>query len=288
MHPFLFSIGPFSVPAYGTCIAMGFICGIVLASVLARREGINSEAVQRLAFWALLGGLIGGRLLWMLVYWRQVVDYPMDALLSRTGFVFFGGLCGGTATSIWCLRRNQLPFWWMADAVAPAIALGQAFGRVGCFMFGCCHGDACTTGWGFSFPEQVWNGEVVGSPAYFAYPDSAHPGFSLPVYPTQLWSAVALLLLCIGLVMLHKRRHFLGQVFLSYLIAYGVIRFIIEIYRGDDRGVFLTLSTSQWISIASLLVGVMLYLKRRHIIKQQMPEIPEWAQVQTQNAKEEK
>ncbi len=277
MHPFLLELGPLSIKTYGLCIAIGFLSGIGLSSHLLRRYGVSSELVVRVAVWTLIGGLLGARLLYALVEWRWTLEQPVQVLFSTSGFVFFGGLLGGLATAIWVCRKARIPYWWLGDAIAPTLALGQAFGRIGCFMFGCCYGRVCSPAWGVAFPRHVRDGQLIGAPAFEEFPDPHRDGWSLPVVPTQLWEAAALFILCGILIYLYKRRTFVGQTLLQYLIGYGVLRCIIEHWRADPRGSLLGFSTSQWIGAALVVFALAMWKRRRAFRDLSRPPLPDWA-----------
>lgn len=277
MHPFLFELGPISLKSYGLAIALGFLSGIYLTSYLLKRYGVGSELVVRLAVWTLVGGLVGARLLYAIVVWEDTLAAPLSVLFSTSGFVFYGGLIGGLAVAAYFCRRYALPYWWLGDAAAPTLALGQAFGRIGCFMFGCCYGRVCDPAWGVAFPRHARHGEVVGAPAYLAHPDPNHPGWSLSVVPTQLWEAGALFLLCALLIYLFRRRRYVGETLLVYLISYGMVRFVLEFWRGDPRGALWGLSTSQLIAFLLIVFALAMIPSRRKHRDLSRPPLPAWA-----------
>ncbi|MBE7558101.1 prolipoprotein diacylglyceryl transferase [bacterium] len=285
MHPFILELGPFSIKSYGLFIAIGFLAGIRLSSHLLKRDGVSSELVVRVAVWTLLGGLLGARLLYAIVAWEDTLAAPLSVIFSTSGFVFYGGLIGGLATAVYVCRKNRIPYWWLGDAAAPTLALGQAFGRIGCFMFGCCHGRVCDSAWGVAFPEHWRDGRLIGAPAAERFPDPSHPGWSLPVVPTQLWEAGALFILCALLVFLYDRRKFVGQTLLEYLAAYGMVRFTLEFWRGDPRGSFLWFSTSQWIALGMIAFALGMWPLRRGYRNLARPALPDWALLPTSAAK---
>ena len=180
-------------------------------------------------------------------------DLSLDFL--RSGGVFYGGLLGAVAVGYFLMKRYQLPWWKTADACAPGIAVGNFFGRQGCFAAGCCWGKPTTLPWGVKFTEL--GHEITGVP------------IDTHLHPTQLYESFAMLLVFLFLVWLHKRKRFSGQVILAYALLYSVIRFAIEFVRDDPRGdVFgltsLTgLSTSQLISLVVGIAALILLIVRR-------------------------
>jgi len=257
MYPELFRIGNFPINTYGVFLAIAFLCAILIAVRLARRDGLPSEKIYDLSLWMLLAGLIGSKIL-MLFTEPDYRDNPA-LLLSldflRSGGVFYGGLLGAVLAGYFLMKRYKLPWWKTADACAPGIAVANFFGRQGCFAAGCCWGKPTSLPWGVKFTEQ--GHQITGVPID-AY-----------LHPTQLYESFAMLLAFLFLLWLHKRKRFDGQVILAYALLYSAIRFSIEFVRDDPRGdVFgltsLTgLSTSQLISLVIGIWALILLIRRR-------------------------
>lgn len=218
MKPILFQVGGFSLHTFGVLVAMGFMAGIWIATRCARRSGISPEAIQDLVVpWILLGGLAGARFLYVVSYWDEsFAGRPFAEVFQvwNGGLVFYGGLAGAVLVALWRIRSRNLPLWSTADCLAPGIALGHVFGRLGCFLNGCCHGSPSHGPWAVHFPKGVIPGDVA-------------------VHPTQLYEAFLNLGLCGFLAWLHARRRFDGQVFAAYLVLYALIRVFTEWFRGD-------------------------------------------------------
>jgi len=257
MYPELFRIGNFPINTYGVFLAIAFLCAILIAVRLARRDGLPSEKIYDLSLWMLLAGLVGSKIL-MLFTEPDYRDNPA-LLLSldflRSGGVFYGGLLGAVLAGYFLMKRYKLPWWKTADACAPGIAIANFFGRQGCFAAGCCWGKPTSLPWGVKFTEQ--GHQITGVPID-AY-----------LHPTQLYESFAMLLAFLFLLWLHKRKRFDGQVILTYALLYSAIRFSIEFVRDDPRGdVFgltsLTgLSTSQLISLVIGIWALILLIRRR-------------------------
>ena len=256
MYPELFRIGNFPINTYGVFLAIAFLCAILIAVRLARRDGLPGEKIYDLSLWMLLAGLIGSKIL-MLFTEPDYRDNPMQLLsldFLRSGGVFYGGLLGAVVAGYFLMKRYQLPWWKTADACAPGIAVANFFGRQGCFAAGCCWGKPTTLPWGVKFTEL--GHQITGVPT------DAH------LHPTQLYESFAMLIVFIFLLWLHKRKRFNGQVILAYALLYAVIRFAIEFVRDDPRGdVFgltsLTgLSTSQLISLVIGITSLILLIVR--------------------------
>jgi phosphatidylglycerol:prolipoprotein diacylglycerol transferase len=173
--------------------------------------------------------------------------------LVRAGGVFYGGLIAAVAVAFWLVRRYGLPFWTTADLFAPGIALGHVIGRFGCLLAGCCYGRPTDVAWAVTFTDPVAAANV-GTP------------LGVPLHPTQVYDAGAELLIMIVLLATERKgRVFAGRTFWLYILLYGVSRFIVEIYRGDERGSVMGLSTSQFISVVAvpLAIGTLLWLRHR-------------------------
>ncbi|MGH9970654.1 MAG: prolipoprotein diacylglyceryl transferase [Pyrinomonadaceae bacterium] len=247
MYPELFRIGNFPINTYGVFLALAFLCAIMITVRLAARDGLPREKIYDLSLWMLLASLVGSKLL-MLVVEPQYRENPWELFsldFLRSGGVFYGGLIAAILTGYFLMRRYNLPWWKTADACAPGIALGNFFGRQGCFAAGCCWGTPTSLPWGVQFTEKAH--EITGVP------------IGVHLHPSQLYESFAMLVVFFLLLWLHKHRRFSGQVILSYALIYPVIRFMIEFVRDNRRSDILGLtsltglSTSQLISI---LIGI--------------------------------
>ena len=265
MFPELFRIGSFPINTYGVFLAVAFLSAILISVRLAARDGLPREKIYDLCLWMLLASLIGSKLL-MLLTEPEYREHPLQLLsldFLRSGGVFYGGLIGAIVTGYFLMRRYNLPWWKTADACAPGIALGNFFGRLGCFAAGCCWGKPTSLPWGVRFSEL--GHEITGVPT------------DVPLHPTQLYESFSMLLVFFFLIWLHRHRRFSGQVILVYALLYSTIRFAIEFVRNDPRGDILGLttltglSTSQLISIVvgigSLLLLVIRWRKAQAISK---------------------
>ena len=262
MYPELFRIGSFPVNTYGVFLAIAFLCAILITAKLAARDGLPRERVYDLCLWMLLAGLVGSKIL-MLFTEPEYRANPLQLIsldFLRSGGVFYGGLLGAVAAGYFLMKRYKLPWWQTADACAPGIAIGNFFGRQGCFAAGCCWGKPTTLPWGVQFSEL--GHEITGVPI------DAH------LHPTQLYESFAMLLVFFFLLWLHKRKRFSGQVVLVYALLYSVIRFSIEFVRDDPRGDILGLttltglSTSQMISLAVGISALIILLIRANKIRE--------------------
>ena len=235
MYPILIEFGFFKIFTYGLLVATGFLVAILLASSRAEKEGLDSQKVLDLCFYVMVSALLGARLLYVIVEYRYFLDSPLEIFkFWKGGLVFYGGLILGVLISLWYLKRNQMPMWKTADLLAPSIALGQLIGRWGCFFAGCCYGKKTDVAWGITFTD----------------PRSLAP-LEISLHPTQVYLSLNAVFIFIFLMWLSKRKVFDGQILWSYGILYSIGRFLIEYFRGDDRGfpVEQVLSTSQFVGV---------------------------------------
>jgi phosphatidylglycerol---prolipoprotein diacylglyceryl transferase len=219
MHPIAFKLGPLSVHWYGVMVALGFLAGLWTASRRGLRDGITAEKIVDLGPWLIVGAIVGARTLYVISYWREAfAGKPVGEIFAvwKGGLVFYGGLIGATLAGILYTRLKNMPVWKVADIVAPSIALGYVFGRIGCLLNGCCYGRACNLPWAIRFPEN----NPLNPPAY-------------PVHPTEIYESLLNLGLYAFLVWLYRRKKFDGQVFGVYLVGYALLRSFVEMFRGD-------------------------------------------------------
>jgi phosphatidylglycerol:prolipoprotein diacylglycerol transferase len=252
MYPVLFHVGGVKVYAYGFFLALGFITGVVLAVVRARKEGISFDHIVNLFFYTLVSAIFGARLLFVLINFDAFSKNPAGIFkLWEGGLVFYGGLIPAVAVSIWYMRWHRLPIWKMADLFSPLIALGLFFGRMGCFFAGCCYGKETSLPWGVVFRN----------------PDSL-ARLNVALHPTQLYDAANGLAIFFFLIWMGKRKRFDGQILWLFVFLYAVTRFLIEILRGDPRGFLFNgaLSTSQGIGLVLAILSLfMLFLLGKRV-----------------------
>lgn len=252
MFPRLFDIGPITVYTYGVFLAAAYLVGLKIALVRARSRNLDTARVMDLGIYLIIAALVGAKLLLLVVDFRYFRENPRDLFtLVRSGGVFYGGLLVALAVAFWYMRRHRLPVWTTTDAFAPGIALGHVVGRVGCLMAGCCFGKPTAVPWAVTFADP-FAASNVGTP------------LGVPLHPTQLYEAGAeLLILGVLLVSERRGRAFPGRTFWLYILLYGLSRFVIEFYRGDERGMMMGLSTSQWISLVLVPLSLLMLARLR-------------------------
>lgn len=258
MHPDLFSIGFLNVKTYGCFMALGFLASWQVLACLCRRVSRPFDPLGNLVIALMASGVIGSRIAYVIEHWQsEFAARPLDVIrIDQGGLMFYGGFILASAVFfLWCFLKKEKPLE-LADLLAAVVPLGHAFGRIGCFFYGCCYGKISDSPVAVSFPR--------GSPAWYeqlnAAKIAASAKESLAVIPTQLFEAAANLGLFAVLFFVYRRR---GRGTLAlYLIGYALIRFGIEYLRGDPRAAVGPFSISQTISIALLCAGVLLSVCR--------------------------
>jgi phosphatidylglycerol:prolipoprotein diacylglycerol transferase len=243
---------------FGAMVVLAVYAAVSLTAWRARREKLDPQSVYDLAVWLLFGGVIGARLVYVLQY-REAIQSAWDVFkIWQGGIVFYGCILGGLIGSTLFWLRHPFSFRPMADAVAPALAIGLALGRVGCFLNGCCYGDLCDpkqVPWAVRFPaesppwvDQIRRGLIA------PYATS-----SLPVHPTQLYSALDGFILLGLLSAFFPLRRKDGEVMALLMVTYPITRFLIE-YLRDDEAVFVAgMTISQSISVLVFAAGLLLW-----------------------------
>lgn len=256
MRQVLFTIpifGGIKIFGYGMMLFLAFLASTNLAAWRAKREKLDPELLYDLALWVFIGGLIGARLFYVIQYWGDRINSVGDVFrIWEGGIVLYGSIMGGTAAFFLYRLIRPFPLLPLLDVVAPSLALGIALGRVGCFLNGCCYGDLCDLPLGVSFPSESppWKAQVV---LRLLDPKAR---WSLPVHPTQLYSAFDGLLLLFLTSAYYPLRRRDGEVMALLMVTYPISRFLIEYLRNDEGAYFAGLTISQNISILVLFWGL--------------------------------
>ncbi len=246
-----------TIPMYGVMTACGMLAAFILLTYTHKSMRFNEDQILSAALWAIITGFLGAKILFWIVELDQIIADPHYLLHTlREGFVFYGALIGGLGGIAIYSTKHKLPFLAFVDLFSPSLVLAHAFGRIGCHLAGCCYGMECECAISVVFPE----GAVA--PA------------GIPRLPTQLMESAFLFILAVVLVMIVRKKKPFGTVLSWYMILYGMWRFGIEFFRADERGAVGALSTSQFISIFTVVAGIiLLILVTKRIIRS--PEIPE-------------
>jgi phosphatidylglycerol:prolipoprotein diacylglycerol transferase len=261
MHPRLLTTPFYTLHTFGVLLAAAYLVALWWLTREGRREGLDPDALTSLGLWAIVGAILGAKALMIVRAFPEFAAAPSEifspSVLTSAGD-FYGGFIGALiASAIFFRRHTALPFWRVADLCGPAIALGQAIGRIGCFMAGDDYGRPTDVPWAVTFTD----------------PDAARIGgapLGVPLHPVQLYESIVCFVLFVVLVRLGRRKRFDGEVILVYTAAYAIARFILEFFRGDaDRGFVFggLLSTSQFIAaILGPLAIAMWFVRRRNAL----------------------
>lgn len=265
MHPILFTIGKFEIYSYGVLMAVSFYISLYLlikdanqppvlpsseqahhettggqAGKPAEKTRIDTAMILDIVFWVIISGILGGKLAYIFFNLPLYMQNPLNASLWRGGFIFHGGFFLSLATVFFYTKKKKLSFIYIVDLIIPYVALGQAIGRIGCFLNGCCYGRPTNMPWGRVF--------TLNSPAGYHYG-------ALPLHPTQLYSSLFLFILFLLLKKIRVNRKFEGETLLFYFILYPTFRFFLDFLRGDRLGIFFYRFTFFQI-ICMLIVGI--------------------------------
>lgn len=240
MHPVVFRIGMFEVTSFGVLVAVAALVGLWLFRRELRRSGMPEDGFDA-AVAGIVGGMAGAKLLWVVEHLGE--EPTIDLLLSRGGLSWFGGFAGGVLAGVLVLQVKRLPKIAVLAAAAPALAVGHAIGRIGCFLVGDDYGRPSDLPWAVAFPDGA-------------------PPTIVPVHPTQLYEALALVPL--AMLLFRWRRHRRPDPFVlgAYLMCAGAIRFVIEFVRVNER-VFGPFTVAHLASLAAVIAGAG-FLMRSH------------------------
>jgi len=263
MYPKILDLGPVTIHTYGLLLAAAFIAGIWITSRNARKQGISPDTIWNMGLVIIFSALVGAKVILFFSnyeYYSRNFREIFSLSTLRTNGVYYGGLVLALAAAAAYIYRKRLPPLVMADIAAPGIALGQAIGWLGCFSAGCCYGKPTDMPWGVVFRNQ-YSFENVGVP------------LNIPLHPTQIYDSIGALCLFGYLMWRLPAKRFNGQVILEYLALYSLLRFVVEFFRGDDRGFVLygLLSTSQFLAILTLFASAAVYF----LLFRRSAEIPQ-------------
>jgi phosphatidylglycerol---prolipoprotein diacylglyceryl transferase len=265
MYPVLFRIGGLTITSFGAMMALSFLVGGWLASRELRRAGHDPEIAWDLVLYAALSGVLGSKLYYLVLNWSDTAADPVGALTSRSGLVWYGGFILAAAVVAWRVRRWGLSVLHAGDLVAPALAVGYAIGRLGCFLVGDDYGRPTAVPWAVAFPRGAPPSTAENLRGLFGIPIPAGiPGDTvLTVHPTQLYEVAMALLIFALLWRLRRAPRPAGTLFALYLALAGVERFIVEIFRAKDDRFIGPLTVAQLLSLALVGAGLLL-LARLH------------------------
>jgi len=241
MRIILFEIFGIQIKSYGLMIAIGIIVAATLFINKGKKKGLDEDSLLNLIIFAILGGMLGGKGLFIITEFKNIINEPSILLNFGYGFVIYGAIGGGALAMYLYCRRKKWNIIEMIDITVPGLAIAQGFGRIGCFLAGCCYGEETTSPLGVVFPENS------------LAPSGIH------IHPTQIYSSIFDFLLGFILLYYSKKERKNGKVMGLYLIIYSIGRFLVEFLRDDSRGNVGVLSTSQFIAIFTLVLGIIIF-----------------------------
>lgn len=240
MYNDILTVGPVTIHGYGLMIGIGVVVALLVGDYRANKRGLNGDLIYGLTITTVILGFTAAKLLYIITEWQNFIANP-KAFLSMSGFVVYGGIIGGLLTIWGYCKWKKMDFYRYLDLMVVSVALAQGFGRLGCFLAGCCYGRPTDAFWGITFSHS----------------DFAPNGIAL--IPTQLIMSAGDFLIAFLLIWFGKREYKKAQTMGLYLILYSVGRFFVEFLRNDERGAVGSLSTSQFIAIFMLLLGLFMF-----------------------------
>jgi phosphatidylglycerol:prolipoprotein diacylglycerol transferase len=234
MHPVLCQIGPFTLYSYGLMFALAVVVGTSLLSIQAKKKGISPEIIFDLSFWLTVGGVLGARIYYVILYPEPFKENPWEFfMLQHGGLAFQGSIIPATLIVLWYIKRHRLPSLSILDLLAPYIALAHGIGRIGCLLNGCCYGKEAS--WGLYFP--VHEARLI---------------------PSQIFDTLGLLVVFYILRKIQEASKIPGETFAFYLIFGGIQRFLNEFSRGDHAAMYGPFSNFQLLSLIMIIAGVIM------------------------------
>ncbi len=232
MYPIICQMGPFTIYSYGLLLVVAFLVSSTLAIFQAKKQKINPDIIFNLSFTVFISGIIGARSLYVIENITYYLRNPLEIIMLQLGGLsWFGGLILGFLSGTVYLKKKKLSIYRILDLMSPFVALGQAIGRIGCLLNGCCFGKISKFG------------------LYF-------PVHKLVLIPTQIYSSLALVFIFIILRFLQDRPHKEGEIFFAYLLFYSIKRFFIEFWRADNEIILFGLTLFQLMSIAVFCLAI--------------------------------
>ncbi len=234
-----YKIGPITIYSWGTFVALGFLIGILFAMRWAKKENIDPDHVLNISVWSIISSIIGARIVYVIKYWSSYQNKLISILyLWDGGLIFFGGFLTALGVILLYLRKYKIPYWKFLDISAPALTIGSAIGRIGCFLNGCCYGYETPLLWGIKFPNIY--------------------GYR---HATELYYTFGFIIVFLYLLYVKKHKSFEGEVTTKFFIYYSLTFFIVEVFRDNPRN-FLYLTGSQVISLILIIFGIYAFNRR--------------------------
>ncbi len=240
MYNDILTIGPVTIHGYGLMIGIGVAVALLLGDYRAKKKGLNGDLIYGLTITTVILGFVAARILFIITEWKNFLQNPMS-YITGSGFVVFGGIIGGLLTIFGYCKWKKMDFWAYLDLMIPSVAIAQGFGRVGCFLAGCCYG------------------KETNSPLGITFTNSHFAPNHVKLLPSQLFMAAGDFVIAAVLLWYSNKNPSKGKTSMLYLMLYSAGRFLVEFTRNDDRGFVGALSTSQFIGIFTFIAGAVMY-----------------------------
>ncbi|MCY6370109.1 prolipoprotein diacylglyceryl transferase [Clostridium ganghwense] len=242
MKPVLFEIFGLKIYGYGAMIAIGIVFALILLSKRSKKKGYDEDKIWDMSMFTIILGVLGGKILYIITEIKYIIANPSSIIKDfGSGFVIYGAIIGGILGIVLYCKKKKWSVLGILDLVIPSLPLAQGFGRIGCFLAGCCYGRETHLPIGVIFKDSLF----------------APQGIRL--HPTQLYSSAFDFCLALFLIWYDKKERQDGKLFSMYVIIYSIGRFIVEFLRNDPRGNVGILSTSQFIAIFTLIIGIIIF-----------------------------
>ncbi len=256
MYPELLRFGNVVISSYGVLLLVAFWSGLYIFLKMGQSRQIDTSHLFNLSLYIMIAAIAGARLFYVLMHREEFADNWLGAVLPIQkdgtfgigGLIFLGGLIAAVLVGIWYVRRYRLPLWKTADSAAPAVAVGIIFGRIGCFLNGCCFGNVCYQPWGIHYPEHSYANAIIGAQ---------------PLHPTQLYDAGLAALNFIILLWLNRKQLPEGILAAVFLMIYGMSRIAVDAFRYYESAMIVGgWTVNQWISFVLFVCGAIIFVKK--------------------------
>lgn len=241
MKAVLFEIFGLPVYGYGLMIALGILCALLIFFRKAKDKGYDEDKTFNMTMITIISGVLGGKILFIITELKSIIENPSILKDFGTGFVIYGAIIGGALGVYLYCRKQGWKVLDILDLIVPSVAIAQGFGRIGCFLAGCCYGAPTNLPWAITFENSPFAPNGIG------------------LHPTQLYSSIFDFALGFLLLWYSRKSRKQGKSFGLYVIVYSVGRFLVEFLRNDPRGNVGILSTSQFIAIFTLIFGIVIF-----------------------------
>jgi phosphatidylglycerol:prolipoprotein diacylglycerol transferase len=262
MYPTLVKFGHFEITTFGLMMFLAFVTAGWVLSRQFKRYGLSDDLASSMVMAAALGGIAGAKIYYAILF------HDWHLLFDRAGLVWYGGLIGGFLACAWLVMRHKADFFSVADAASPALAIGYALGRIGCFLVGDDYGRPTNSWVGIAFPKGSPPTTAASLREFGVNVDPSIPAYQvLKVHPTQLYESAAALVMFVILLRLSRRPHPRGRAFGAFLLLMGIERFLVEIVRAKDDRFLGPFTVAQLISVILVVIGTVLAVRRGRIVE---------------------